>query len=249
VKGKIVWIVGATGVVGSALAPLLAAAGARLALSGRDAGKLEAVAAAVRAAGGEAVVHALDIREPEAIVRTAAQVAGDCGGIDGLVNTMAARTFGPFLSLSDDDWMEVLDTKLMGYMRTMRAVIPFMQKRGGGSIVNVSGRGARQPTPAHLPGGCANAAVNLLSKGVADAFWTDGIRVNVVSPGPVASERFAEIEKNNLAAWGGENRRASLDRMAQPLDIANAIAFLLGDSARHINGTVLAVDGGGTATV
>lgn len=248
-KDRVVWIVGATGVVGSALAPLLAKQGAVLALSGRNAAKLEEAAASVREAGGVARVYPLDILDAQAIVDTAARVAQDAGGIDGLVNTMAARTFGPFLELGDDDWSEVLDTKLMGYIRTMRAVIPRMRERGGGSIVNVSGRGGRQPTPAHLPGGAANAAVNLISKGIADVFWSEGIRVNVVSPGPVASERFAEIEKNNRAAWGGENRQKALDRMAQPLDIANAIAFLLGDAARHINGTVLAVDGGGTATV
>ncbi len=248
-KGRVVWIVGATGVVGSALVPLLAVQGAALALSGRNADKLHEVAEASRRAGVAPRVYPLDIRDAAAVERVTAQVAQDCGGIDGLVNTMAARIFGDFLELSDEDWTEVLDTKLMGYIRTMRAVVPHMRKRGGGSIVNVSGRGARQPTPVHLPGGCANAAVNLLTKGVADVFWTEGIRANVVSPGPVVSERFAEIEKNNVRAWGGENRRAALDRMAQPIDIANAIAFLLGDASRHINGTVIAVDGGGTATI
>ncbi|VTU46306.1 3-oxoacyl-[acyl-carrier-protein] reductase FabG (plasmid) [Variovorax sp. SRS16] len=248
-KGRVVWIVGATGVVGAALAPLLASRGAVLALTGRKQEQLAEIAKAVADAGGTAHTYALDISDDRAIREIAERIAADCGGIDALVNTVAARTFGDFMKLTDSDWQEVLDTKLMGYIRTMRASIPHMQRRGGGSIVNVSGRGGRQPTPAHLPGGCANAAVNLLSKGVADVVRANGIRINVVAPGPIESDRFKLIERSNVAAWGGDNKRAAMDHMAQPLDIANAIAFLLGDAARHITGTVLAVDGGGTATV
>lgn len=248
-KGPVIWVAGATGVVGAALAPLLASQGAVVAISGRDESKLQAVASAVAQAGAAPRVYELDVRDGPAVSAVAERIVADCGGIDGLVNSMAARAFGDFLTLPDDAWHDVLETKFMGYLRTMRAVIPHMRERGGGSIVNISGRGGRQPTPAHLPGGSANAGINLLSKGLADIFQPDGIRVNVVAPGPVESERFDIIEKSNVRAWGGENRRAALDRRAQPIDIANAVAFLLAPQSSHITGVVLAVDGGGTATV
>lgn len=248
-QGRVVWVVGASGVIGSAVAPLLASEGASLALSGRPSDRLENAAKAAREFGGKVSIHEMDVRDRKVIKGVADRIAAEFGGIDGLVNSMAVPLFGDFMSLTDDDWEQVLDTKLFGYLRTMRAAIPHMKARGGGSIVNISGRGGRQPTPAHLPGGAANAAVNLVSKGLCDVFWPDHIRVNVVAPGPVVSERFDKIRESNTRAWGGDNLRASLDRMAQPLDIANAVSWYLSDKSSHVTGTVLAVDGGGTATV
>ncbi len=248
-QGRIVWVIGASGAIGQAIAKVLAAAGAEVVVSARSADKLVVVAGEILAAGGRAHVRRLDLRSRADVDAAAREIAARSGRIDALVNSTSLSIFGDFLELSDEQWHDVLDVKLVGYVRSMRAVLPFMVAQGGGSIVNISGRGGRQPTPAHLPGGSANAAVNLIGKGVADAFHRHGIRVNTVAPGPIRSERFEKIRESNERVSGGTPPRAALDHMGLPEDVARAVLWLLSDAARHSTGIVLPVDGGGTATV
>lgn len=247
--GRVVWVIGASGAIGQAIAKVLAAAGAEVVVSARSVDKLEALAAEISAAGGRAQVRGLDLRSRADVDTAAREIAARSERIDALVNSTSLSIFGDFLELSDEQWHDVLDAKLMGYVRSMRAVLPFMMQQGGGSIVNISGRGGRQPTPAHLPGGGANAAVNLVGKGLADTYFKHGIRINTVAPGPIQSERFEKIRASNERVSGGAPPRAGLDRMGRPEDVAQAVLWLLSDAARHSTGIVIPVDGGGTATV
>ena len=248
-EGRAVWVVGATGAIGSAIAIMLAQQGAAVIASGRRGEVLDALVAGITAAGGRASARVLDICDASDIERATAEIMANHGAIDGLVNSTALSTFGDFLKLTDAQWLQVLDAKLLGYVRTMRAVLPHMLQRGSGGIVNISGRGGRQPTAAHLPGGAANAGVNLITKGIADSYFKQGVRANVVAPGPIASARFDKIRTSNDQLAGGERPRASLDRIGTPEDVADAVVWLLSDQSRHTTGAVIPVDGGGTATV
>ena len=143
----------------------------------------------------------------------------------------------------------------MGYVRTLRAALPSMIAQRFGRIVNVSGRGGRQPTPAHLPGCSVNAAINLLTKGLADIHGKDNIRINAVAPGPIATPRLESIASSNaaLAERGQTSSRPAnvtpLGRLGDAQDIADAVAFLVSERSAFITGTIQAVDGGGTAAV
>jgi len=248
-QDRVVWVIGATGAIGSVVSCVLAAHGATVVASGRRARALDAVAARITVAGGRAKQRPLDICDRADIERAAAEIVREFGALDGLVNSTALSIFGDFLELTDEQWLQVLDAKLLGYVRSMRVVLPQMIKQGRGNIVNVSGRGGRQPTPAHLPGGCANAAVNLLTKGIADTYFKHGIRANVVSPGPIVSDRFEKIRASNARLTEGAAPRPGADRMGEPEDIANAVLWLMSDQSQHTTGAVIPVDGGGTATV
>lgn len=237
-SGKVAWIVGATGALGEATALHLASLGARVVLSGR---RIEALEKVARAATNTAIVLPLDVRDDAAVRAAVPTIVAQAGHIDYLVNAPTLPVFGDVLELDDEAWMAVLDTKVLGCVRTARAVLPHLLQRGNGAIVNLSGRGGRQPSAVHLPGGAANAAINLVTKGLADQYGPRGIRINAVAPGPIRSLRL-----DALSGAGGPRQAAT---PGEPLDIARAVAFLLSDYARHINGTVLAVDGGSLATV
>jgi 3-oxoacyl-[acyl-carrier protein] reductase len=241
-SNRVAWVVGAAGALGRASALALARAGARVALSGRDAGNLEHLAAVIEPAGA-AAAFPVDVRSTESVEAAAGRIRSTLGAIDLLVNATTLPLFGDPLTLDDSTWEAVFETKQLGYVRTMRAVLPEMILQARGAIVNLSGRGGRQPIGVHLPGGSANAAVNLLTKGFADRFGQHGIRINAVAPGPIASPRLDALQ----IAGGGIAPAAAAQ--GSPDDIAEAVVFLLSDQARFINGTVLAVDGGSLATV
>lgn len=251
--GRVAWVTGAAGALGAAVARALLASGATAVLSGRTADALAAARDALAPdLKGRAHVAPMDLTRQSEVEAVARGIEEAHGRVDFLVNCTAVPTFGDFLDLSDAAWEGVLDAKLMGYIRTMRCVLPGMARRGFGGIVNLSGRGGRQPTPAHLPGACANAAVNVLTKGLADIYGRHGIRINAVAPGPIESPRFAEIAARNDEVSAGAGQKSAsvpLGRLGRPEDVANAVLFLLSERSGFTTGVSLQVDGGGMATV
>jgi NAD(P)-dependent dehydrogenase (short-subunit alcohol dehydrogenase family) len=254
---RVAWITGASGAIGRAIASALAREAAHIFVSSRSAESLERLIGEIGGAAGIARVTALpmDIVD-RAQVEAAAQTIAAAGRLDILVNSTTRPIFGDALELADSDWEAVMQAKFMGYLRTMRAALPLMLRQRSGCIVNISGRGGHQPTsPAHLPGSAANAAVNVLTKGLANIYGPHGIRINAVAPGPIASERYDRIAEANrrLGANSGAvpagSPGAPLGNLGQPSDIADAVCYLASDRARHITGIVLQVDGGGTAAL
>jgi len=249
-EGKTAWVIGAAGALGSAIAAALVEAGAQVVLSSRRRAALRTVADGLPKRGGAAQVLPVDIASDQSVARAARGIRRRYGRIDVLVNCTAAPVFGDFLKLGDLDWETVLQAKLLGYVRTMRAVLPYMIEQGAGSIVNITGRGGRQPTPAHLPGCCANIAVNALTKGLADRYAANNIRINAVAPGPIESERHHEIARNNTALKSPASAKLPpIGRLGAPVDIAEAVLFLASNRSSFITGITLQVDGGGTAAI
>ena len=247
-QDAVAWVVGGAGSLGQAIAAALAEAGARVIVSSRSVESRWPD----RAADGSWPQGALpfDLAFGAQVERAAREIEDRCGRIDLLVNCSAAPVFGDFLELGDEDWDTVLQAKLLGYMRTMRSVLPGMAERGAGAIVNISGRGGRQPTPAHLPGCCANAAVNVLTKGVADLYGPRGVRVNAIAPGPIDTPRHQEIAHGNARLGTAASKKLPpVGRLGTPRDVADAVLYLASPAAAFITGITLPVDGGGTATV
>ncbi|HZQ62698.1 MAG TPA: SDR family oxidoreductase [Casimicrobiaceae bacterium] len=256
-RERIAWITGAGGALGAAIAETLAAEGAVTYLSGRQQERLASTAERVdRQQRGAARILRMDMAVRHEVDAATERIVQEAGRIDFLVNCTALPIFGAFLELSDEDWEQVVQAKYLGYVRTLRAAIPHMVRQQFGRIVNISGRGGRQPTPAHLPGSSVNAAVNLLTKGLADIYGKDNIRINAVAPGPIDTPRMSKIASTNetLAQQGQTGARAAnaptpLRRLGTPQEIADAVAFLLSERSAYITGTILSVDGGGTAAV
>jgi NAD(P)-dependent dehydrogenase (short-subunit alcohol dehydrogenase family) len=228
---QVVWVTGASGALGHAICEHLYRVGAKVIASGRTLQTLpeerEQVCRLI-----------LDVTDRQAVDAAAELILTEYGRIDGLVTCTTIPRFGDFLSLSDEDWADVLNVKLQGSVRPARAVLPSMISQQNGSIVFISGRGGTVPPPRHLPGACANASLNLLAQGLATEYGHYGIRVNALAPGPIHSPRLAAM------ANGVAKTTSALGGPGTPEDVAAAAGFLLSSQARHITGACLPVDGG-----
>lgn len=235
--GRPVWLAGATGTLGQAMARLLSQRGAILALSGRRAAELEQLAAGLP---GQAIAVPVDLLDQASVNDAARSIKRRLGAAGSLVVSVSISAFGEFLELPEASFASAMDTKYLGALRAMRAVLPDMIAQRYGRIVTLSGGSGSRPRPVHLPGGAANAALELLSRGAAMRYARDGIRVNVVAPGPIASPRMQAIVAASDAAGQGDGDRPA----GQPRDVAEAVCYLLSERSNFVNGTVLKVDGG-----
>jgi NAD(P)-dependent dehydrogenase (short-subunit alcohol dehydrogenase family) len=252
-SGRRVIITGGSGTIGSATAQLFLAEGARVAICGRDAGRLKRAAGALDHVPPSALLTIVaDVREAGDVQHLVDVVVKDWDGVDVLVNMAGTNVRGRLDSLDPGALWSALETRLLGYMACIRCVLPHMRRAGGGRIVNVVGQAAKSPQPSALPAAATNAAVLAASKALADGLAAEHIAVNVVCPMGVESPLVAEIALEQAEARGVDQRmtrdeligRLPLGRLASPAEIADVIAFAASQRATFVTGTTLDVDGG-----
>jgi len=239
-RDRVCVITGSTAGIGRETASLLAEEGARVVTSGR--GDAPGV--------GEALHVTADLSEPgepERVVEAAAAL----GGIDCLVNNVGVARQARFEDVPDDEWEAYWQLNLMSHVRAIRAVLPVMRGRGGGAIVNVSSTAAKRPSTGMPHYSVTKAAMLSLSRLVADLYAKDGIRCNVVTPGPTATDAWLGDggladqqggERDEVLAKVGAGR--PLGRLARPEEIAAVIVFLCSDRASYVTGAAWSADGG-----
>jgi 3-oxoacyl-[acyl-carrier protein] reductase len=251
--GKVGIVTGASRGIGRAIAATLAAEGMRLTLVARSRDQLETLAASVPAGS---LVQALDLRAPDAPAAAVTATLSTFGRLDLLVNNAGATRRGDFFALTDADWADGFALKFLGAMRCSRAAWPHL-KNAGGSIVNIIGIGGRTGSAEFTIGGSVNAALLNLTKALADRGVADGIRVNAINPGGIATERlqtrlaaFAEERGVQPAQAEREMAKASgVARFGQPDEIAALVAFLASSKSGYCHGAIVDADGGQTRTL
>jgi len=246
-------VTGASRGIGQAIAQTLAAEGMQLVLVARSGEQLAALAAELPTA---CLVQAVDLRYPETPDAVIAAAIARFGQLDLLVNNAGATRRGDFLALPESDWADGFALKFFGAMRCCRAAWPHLQATGG-SIINIVGAGGRTPSAEFTIGGSVNAALLNLTKALADRGVQDGVRVNAINPGSIATERLQTRIRTFAAAHNLDTSAAAhamaqelkIARFGEPGEIASAVAFLASAQARYCQGTLLDIDGGQTRTL
>lgn len=256
-RGRRALVTGSSSGIGRAIAEGLAEEGVNVAINGRTPETLHAVAGEIAAVtGGSVVPIAADVSRPDEVQRLVREAADALGGLDILVNNVPAPIFGPFLEHGDEDWQRAVEIKLLGYVRASREAIPFLQQRGG-VIVNNIGSGGKSYTRNHMAGGATNAALMLITTGLATELGPLKIRVVGINAGAVRTSRYDSLVKSRAAterrdpAAIMQEAIASIPTgaMSTPRDVADLAVFLASDRARQINGTIITIDGGVLRTI
>ena len=248
--GQVAIVTGGSTGIGAATARALATRGVDVIVTGRRAEPLEDVA---RDVGGVAVVA--DVTSEEDWSRVVATADERFGGVDTLIANAGIEAFGSVETVDLDEWLAVQRANVDGVLLGMRAVVPSMRRRGGGSIVVVSSVAGLTSGPDYAAYVTSKTAVLGLVRSAAVDFGSVGIRVNAICPGwtrTEMSEREAELmaAEQGLTAeqlWRRLVHPLPLGRAADPEEIASCIEFLAGAGASFVTGAVLVVDGGGSA--
>jgi 3-oxoacyl-[acyl-carrier protein] reductase len=236
--GRTALVTGSTRGIGRAIAEVLTAAGARVAIVGRDQARAAEVAAAV---GGRAEGFACDVGDPASIVALVASVEQAYGQVDILVNNAGLTRDNILFRIKDDDWDAVLDANLRGAFVAIRAVARGMIKRRWGRIVNIASVVGITGNKGQANYAASKAGLIGLTKSVAKELGSRNVLVNAVAPGFIETDMTAAMSPEARAALAGQ---IPLERLGSPRDVAGVVAFLASEHAAYVTGQTLVVDGG-----
>jgi NAD(P)-dependent dehydrogenase (short-subunit alcohol dehydrogenase family) len=237
-RDKVCLVTGSTAGIGLAVARQLRAEGAVVVSTGR------------RAKGPGDLHVAADATVAADAARVVAEAEAHFGRIDCLVNNVGGTDIRKLADLTDEDWQASFELNLLSAIRSTRAVVPGMEQRGGGAIVNVSSTAGKRPSATMPDYSVMKAALLSYSRLVADLYAGSGIRCNAVTPGPTATDAW--IGDGGLADQQGDRATVlakvgsgrPLGRLAEPDEIAAVIVFLLSDRASYVTGAAWSADGG-----
>jgi len=244
-QGQVALITGSSRGIGAAIARRFAAAGAFVALHGRDEQALAEVSGAIRQAGGRTIVTTGDVTDFASIERIRAQVEREIGPIDLLVANAGGSFTAPAAleDIPEDGWRASIDGNLTAAFLTLKSVIPGMKVRRRGAIITISSAAARRPHPrSPMPYAAAKAGLGLMTQALAMQVGPFGIRANCIAPETILTERnrtrIPDTQQVELA------EQHPLPRLGDPDDIAEAALYLASGRAAWITGIVLDVAGG-----
>jgi len=237
-SGRTALVTGSTRGIGRAIAETLAAAGARVAVVGRDLGRAQEAAATI---GGGSQGFAADVGDPASIIPLVEAVETAFGKVDILVNNAGLTRDNILFRIKDDDWDTVLDANLRGAFLLIRATARGMMKRRSGRIINIASIVGLTGNKGQANYAASKAGLIGLTKSVAKELGSRNILVNAVAPGFIDTDMTAAMTPEARAALSGQ---IPLERLGTPADIAGMVAFLASEHAAYITGQVLVVDGG-----
>lgn len=256
-SGRVVLVTGGSKGIGLACAEAFAAEGARVAIVSRGRDNLAQAEKSLSGKGHRVLAVQGDLGDPAAAIAAVSAVERDLGPVDVLVNSAgSARSYAP-QDIDAQAWHDAMNGKYFPYVHAMQAVLPGMAARRRGAIVNIIGQGGKVASATHLPGGSANAALMLVTAGLASVYGRSGIRVNAINPGSTLTDRArmrgqADARLRGVSEEEAHRQNAEripLGRAARPEEIAAMTVFLASDRASYVTGANIPMDGGTAATV
>lgn len=244
---KVALITGAGAGIGEATAKLFAREGANVIVSDRDFDLARKVADQI---GPQAFAVQADVAEAAQVKAMVEAGVAQFGGLDILVNNAGFGTLGTVVSVDEDTWDQVIDVNLKGVFLCSKYAIPEIVRRGGGAVVNLASTISVVGIKDRAAYVAAKGGVAALTRAMALDHALEGVRVNSVAPGVIASsyyDRIFESVPDPVAFKKGLEARSPLNRMGEPVDIANMILFLSSDDSTFATGAMFTVDGGYTA--
>ena len=240
-EGKVALVTGASRGIGAAIARELAAAGAHVALSGREEATLQDTARTLPK-GTHALAVKADVAETSDLDRLVGTVVEELGGIDILVNNAGLMPPAKQIYKADlDEWQTVMNINLRAPWYLSKLVHPHMKARGGGAIVNVASTSGLHHDIGLGVYGISKAGVVMLTEVCAKEWARDGIRVNAIAPGIVKTQLAGSI----IEYMQARNMKPNpMNMLGEPEDIARLVRFLVSDDSRYMTGSIIRIDGG-----
>jgi gluconate 5-dehydrogenase len=247
-SGKTALITGSSAGIGLALAQGLAGAGAAVVLNARNAGKLETAAQRLREMGARVHALAFDVTDSAAVAAAVARIEAEIAPIDILVNNAGMQKRAPLQDFEQADWHQLMRTNLDSVFIVGQAVARHMIPRGRGKIINICSVQSELGRPNIAPYTASKGAVKMLTKGMAIDWGPHGLQVNGLGPGYFKTElNQALVDNPEFSSW--LIGRTPSRRWGDVEDLVGAAVFLASDASRFVNGHILYVDGGVTATL
>jgi 3-oxoacyl-[acyl-carrier protein] reductase len=243
-RDKVALVTGASQGIGLGIAAALAAEGTRVAMSARNGDRLAAEAEPL---GAHPVVHdTLDLDGIDELVRG---VESDLGPLDIVVSNTGGPPGGDPLGFSREQWEEAYRTLVLTTMALVQAVVPGMRERGFGRVVNVVSTSVREPLPSLMLSNAHRAAMITAFKTIARDVAGDGVTLNSVLPGRIATQRIYDLGGSPEEAEAAAAKQVPAGRLGTVEELAAAAVFLCSDRASYVTGETIAVDGGLTRSV
>ncbi len=251
-QGKVAFVAASSKGLGKACAMGLAQEGTKVAICSRDESAIKAAAEDIaRATGAEVLALQGDVRSAAVCDRLIADTVARFGRLDVLVNNAGGPPTGEGITMTDEQWQTAFETNLMSCVRLSRAAVPHMKQVGGGRIVNITSSGVRVPLPRLVLSNAIRAGVINFAKTLSFELGQDGILVNNVAPGRIATDRIDQIDTADAAKAGlsiEEQRKRNyttipVGRYGTPEEFANVVVFLASAKASYLSGQTILVDG------
>ena len=243
--GKVAVVTGAGSGIGRAVAVMFAKEGAKVVCANRNEADGAETLALIKGVGGEGIYVRTDVRRKDDVKNLHTKTLDAYGDVTTLFNCAGILVHATFLEHTDDDLAKVFETNFRGYYWSMQEFLPTLVRNGHASITNVASISVMKPESDAYLYGAMKAAINKMTRDLVREFSPQGVRLNVICPGPVQTNLTPEWVRNSPEAQAEICKAVCpVGRLGKPDDIAYAAVWLASDEADWITGSTIVIDGG-----